>query len=281
MYGGLFGDLPAAKNEAQKGIVKTEEATSTNPSDSQQSSIFSDVDAAVVSNNVEIETIKNNIVMTPMIVPRKIIPTHAMRPRPQQLQRKRPLQLVPTEPLRPTMLTPPETAPTASLVNVHHVNQNSTAGVEKPQAFDTVEVSGTVNSVPSALPSNSNHQIVHVIQESEELRKLHERGQEEDPYDPMIPNDLLLYWERKVIAAEQERLAMEREETIRDQEILRQLLEQERTELRKEGDVNKIVEHRLQRNMGLGGGRGGVSNLPAWLVEKQKLQLQQQTPSAN
>ena len=114
-------------------------------------------------------------------------------------------------------------------------------------------------------------------QESEQLRLLHERvrEQEEDLYDPMLPNDLLQYWERKSLAVEREKLFREQQATIRNQEELRQQVERERARLEEKGDHAKLVEHRMQQ--GLGRGRGGVSNLPAWLVEKQKKEAQQRS----
>jgi hypothetical protein len=75
---------------------------------------------------------------------------------------------------------------------------------------------------------------------------------EQDPYDPLVPNDLLEYWEAQKVKREWEQ-----------HEQLRQELEQER-------------QHRqeLQQQLPSGRGRGGRSNLPAWLVEQQKREQQ-------
>jgi hypothetical protein len=89
----------------------------------------------------------------------------------------------------------------------------------------------------------------------------------EDPYDPMVPNDLLQYWENKALAVERERLEREARETLEQQQRLRQQLEREREELQKSGNVDRLVEHHTKRSMGRG---RGLSNLPAWLVEKQR-----------
>jgi hypothetical protein len=131
----------------------------------------------------------------------------------------------------------------------------------------------------------------------------------EDPYDPFVPNDLLQYWERKALA--QERLDLEREakEAIEQQERMRREVERQREELRQKGDYQQLLlqNHHppLQGGTGtgggdmgggvfgygggfstttsagaaMGGGRGrgrGVSNLPAWLVEKQRMEREQQ-----
>jgi hypothetical protein len=97
-----------------------------------------------------------------------------------------------------------------------------------------------------------------------------------DPYDPYVPNDLLQYWDRQALA--QERLEMEREarEALAKQQQIRQQLEKERLELQRKGDYSALAKHsQLNQThvaaMGRGRGRGrGVSNLPAWLVEKQR-----------
>ena len=104
--------------------------------------------------------------------------------------------------------------------------------------------------------------------EPDHLKLLHERAKE-DPYDPMVPNDLLQYWERKQAAIERERLIQERQVKLREQEVLRQRLAEERKQLASEGNINRLVEHRLQTTMGRG---RGVSNLPAWVIEQQRNQ---------
>ena len=99
------------------------------------------------------------------------------------------------------------------------------------------------------------------------MRQLH--ASVVDAYDPHVPNDLLAYWDRK--AMEKERIELEREakETLQRQDQLRRKLEQERESLLKSGNIEEIVQHRHQTSMGRGRGRG-VSNLPAWLVQKQR-----------
>ena len=102
------------------------------------------------------------------------------------------------------------------------------------------------------------------------MRELH--ASVVDIYDPHVPNDLLAFWDAK--AMERERLELEREakETLQRQERLRLQLEQERANLEKSGNLDRLVQHREQTSMGRG---RGVSNLPAWLVEKQKQEKQQ------
>ena len=85
----------------------------------------------------------------------------------------------------------------------------------------------------------------------------------EDPYDPMVPNDLLQYWQRKSYEKERINLEKERQLALDRQERIREQLQKERDELARSGDVQKLA----QRSFGRG---RGVSNLPAWLVGKEK-----------
>jgi hypothetical protein len=115
-------------------------------------------------------------------------------------------------------------------------------------------------------------------EEPESLRRLHEKATEKDPYDPMFPNDLLLYWESKAFEKERKRLEMEHRESVKQQERLRQQLEKERQDLANSGNMARLAQHeqdveqqQRERQRVMSGGRGrGLSNLPAWLVEKQR-----------
>ena len=83
----------------------------------------------------------------------------------------------------------------------------------------------------------------------------------DDPYDPMVPNDLLQYWEHKALAAEREALERQRVEQLQQQQDLRRQLDLER---QREIDQQGFTVERPR-------GRGrGVSNLPAWMMAQQK-----------
>lgn len=255
MYGGLFGDLPAAKNETKKEgkdgeiVVQPTASKSTPGVDAQ-----GERKPAAPSS----------------ILPR-FIPTQAMRPRQQQNPRKR---------LMPTDASRVQPVLTEAIIHVHgeekYVDPIAATRLENSSAVEGLSL--TFNTIvgysrEEELPKRHDAEVVVASTESRKqepayLHLLHERAKE-DPYDPLVPNDLLQYWERKALAVEREKLMEQREETIREQELLRLQLEQERMGLEKLGDVDKIVEHRVQRSLGMG--RGGVSNLPAWLVEKHKL----------
>ena len=94
-----------------------------------------------------------------------------------------------------------------------------------------------------------------------------------DPYDPYVPNDLLQYWDRQSLAKERAQMEREAREALEQQRLLRQRLEMERDELQKKGDFAQILQQQDWGGMGRGRGRGrgrGVSNIPAWLMEKQR-----------
>ena len=84
----------------------------------------------------------------------------------------------------------------------------------------------------------------------------------DDPYDPMVPNDLLQYWERKQFEKERIQLENERQQALEQQERLREHLQKEREELARAGNVEQLA----QRSMGRG---RGISNLPAWMLEQR------------
>ena len=112
-----------------------------------------------------------------------------------------------------------------------------------------------------------------------------------DPYDPYVPNDLAQYWDRQALAKQRHELEREAREAFERQQALRLQLEKEREESQKRGDYQAIIQkqqEQLQQQqqlkaMGRGRGRGrgrGVSNLPAWLVEKQRKEQEEQLGSA-
>ena len=133
-----------------------------------------------------------------------------------------------------------------------------------------------------------------------------------DPYDPYIPNDLLQYWEHQVAKLERIELQRQAEEARKTQHLIRERLEQERQKhhhlisstqadvtvpsaaglvatasnsrsmmITTEGNVSCDDRNGLG-GLGRGRGRGrGVSNLPAWLVEKQRKEAQANLKGAN
>mmetsp|Transcript_627 Transcript_627/g.1822 ORF Transcript_627/g.1822 Transcript_627/m.1822 type:complete len:133 (+) Transcript_627:547-945(+) len=106
--------------------------------------------------------------------------------------------------------------------------------------------------------------------EPEEIRILHLSVQ--DPYDPLCPNDLLQYWEKRALEKERHNLERQRQQALEQQEVLRRQLKREREELARGGD-GAHTNLASARPRILGRGRG-VSNLPAWLQEKNQQRQQ-------
>ena len=104
--------------------------------------------------------------------------------------------------------------------------------------------------------------------EPEELRLLHESVS--DIYDPFVPNDLLQYWESQAAIQQRKEMENESRETMQAQIRMQQQLALEQQGFHESGDVDEIMEHK-RINVTTGRGRGrGVSNLPAWLAERQR-----------
>jgi hypothetical protein len=114
--------------------------------------------------------------------------------------------------------------------------------------------------------------------ESEELALLH--ASVTDPYDPFVPNDYLEYCEEKRREVERRELEEATRETLRQQQIIREQIAEERRKMIETGDYQSVVSSVISRhaenteasgNVPDGSGRGrGVSNLPAWLLQKQQ-----------
>lgn len=238
MYGGLFGDLPSAKNSSSNK-ESTDTATS---STTQQKKEEKKNAPSVVSG---LGTAGTSMAFVPT----------ALR------QRKRPAA---------AMGSAPKAAPVPKVIASEETPTRADTTHNKPTVVDApVDVVVIKPASAEQKERSSSPQLLE--EESDELRRLHESVT--DFYDPLVPNDLLAYWERK--AAEKQRLELERSarETLERQKLLREQLEQERQAVEATGDVKQIVQHRVERSMAGGAGRGrgrGVSNLPAWLVQKQQ-----------
>jgi len=281
MYGGLFGDLPAAKKDKKEGANEPNAAATRQQGSKNESASSSNVSApppAVTKAAAAVD-------VPPSLFP-QFVPPQAARKR-QQQQKQQP-------PSRKRALE--ESNITSAR---KELQGEGTGGVQdgSKESNDKSELSSnntvvTVFSRPrrdeskeapeNGMDDNStsllvnNNELPAEPQEPEHLRLLHERAREQDPYDPLLPNDLLQNWEHKSLAVEREKLFRQQQASMREQEELRQQLARERQQLEQAGDHDKLVKHRLQQQPSMMGRGRGVSNLPAWLVEKQKKEAQQQ-----
>jgi len=250
MYGGLFGDLPSTKKSQSSDNKETTSvaaggANQSQPAPPQNAKQDSTNDDAASKNRPASLVDKLGTAGTTMA----FVPA-ALRNR----KRVNSALVPPPAKLSSAKMPPPTAASQATVATEQSKPINQTTIKEQPTSVSHIHDNIT-----------SNEPTIDQEEESEAMRLLH--ASVVDPYDPHVPNDLLAYWDRK--AMERERLELEREakETLKRQERLRQQLEQERQSLEKSGNLQELVLHRQQTSMGRG---RGVSNLPAWLVQKQK-----------
>lgn len=246
MYGGLFGDLPSAKGENDDDDKKPAKGSSTNTGGigpSGEEKVKKQPTSSDANPKKQLPSVLSALGSKGTAI--SFMPT-ALR------QRKRPA------PMKPS----PSSAVTIPMVT----KLEPTVPEVIPEcSFEQARQLAEKDDESTEIPS-SNLPAPNLEDESEDLRLLH--ASVTDPYDPHLPNDLHAYWGRQ--AAEKQRMKLEEEarETLERQQRLREQLELERQHLEKKGNLNEIVQHRVQTSMGRGRGRG-VSNLPAWVVKKQ------------
>lgn len=246
MYASLFGDLPEASNSKSKSDpLKTSTTSDDQEKDtrSRRQDEQSIVAAAAAAKLPEGPTTAEKLKPTESI---PFVPTVARRRNNKQISTC-------SNSIRPSQSV-------GSHIDLAKTNLTSAPTIVTYSKSDSAKDTQDFYSVAGMESEES--------QENEELESLRDLHQSvKDPYDPMVPNDLLQYRERKAAAVERERLEQQRQDTLKEQERLRRRLEEERRLLEQTGDLRKIVEHREQRNMGRG---RGVSNLPAWVIAQQR-----------
>lgn len=264
MYGGLFGDLPQAKSAKDSNCIISEERSADGdpsgctPGNAQKSS------NASVSRSEKQSSIVKSVGNSGTAA--AFVPLAALKPR--------------KRPAAPPSHKPAMFKKSASLISTPF-GEETVVSIERKakQATTSQDIKAYQDSMKASVlvteesRSDNVHSIVnntnkvdpdHDASTSDRKRRLRQIALD-DPYDPMVPNDLLQYWESKAVAVEREKLERQQLENIREQQLLRQRLERERRELEREGDVDRLVQYEQQH------GRGrGVTNLPAWLLAKQK-----------
>jgi len=303
MYGGLFGDLPAAKNSKAGG-----ESDTAGPSGSQDSSnkLKDDAGSSTASAEVAISTYAKPAAVAAASSVVAFVPTAATRKR-RNATSSRPLQ----QPVSANSKDEASRAPPSSSVVkppfIPAVSSNAPGSVVPATTMTTTIIRSVkaTEEYPCAsihasevLPSQKEHSeqtkttddpalletstnlypfsnaTAPFLSESDQQRRLRlKKLEDDDPYDPMVPNDLLQYWEKKAVEQQRLQLQAEQQRILAQQEQMRVQLERERQELSRKGQMEQLVEHRLRSAVGSGHGRGrGVSNLPAWLAEKQRVE---------
>lgn len=278
MYGGLFGDLPEAKkplkansepSEPPSSTPRITQSLATTANDTAPAvSASADSSAQVSSTSKQRSQLQSSIVKNVGTLGTAVafVPTAALKPR------KRP---------PPPSGNSANTARSSSTPGSFLTTKETSAatrdgpdGRKSPNSDrpkETVAITSTTADADMC-PQGAIHleavshksSISSLLYDEHHKQRLRQEAMD-DPYDPMVPNDLLQYWERQSIAAERQRLEQQRLEHMQLQQALRDQVEQGRRELEPETSVAQPSELGRER------GRGrGVSNLPAWMVAKQK-----------
>ena len=138
-------------------------------------------------------------------------------------------------------------------------------------------------SIHSTSTNEQNNQQINKQEQQNKLTVPEPEIEEEDiidPYNPLQPNDYLLYRQQKKQERQNKELKLRTEETLKLQQAVRKRIEEERKIANATGDVDQIIslrekqQQRLENESGgIGRGRGrGVSNLPAWVLKRQQEQ---------
>lgn len=269
MYGGLFGDLPATKKKQEPSNQAKSEGTSatndsTNPNAAPSSmkqvteppSLGIQKQAGAFSSNQILKAVGaggTSMAFVPAAARRKKRPRAPSPTVPNAVKNDTTRQEL------AAITTSSKTESWQPSVYTTQSSETKISGQHQPASAPAVlniheQSSGSANHYYSQLPEEEGDE-----EENEEIRNI---------YDPYIPNDLLQYWDRKKLAKEREAMERETKEALEQQRRLRLELEQQRHALQQKGDYDSLLQQHDQRG---GRGRGrGVSNLPAWLVQKKR-----------
>lgn len=280
--GGLFGDLPTAKNEPRRSKPgNDEDASEANDSCAPASSAGASSSGPDKKKPVSLVGALGVAGTTMAFVPAAL---RARKRQANQPQGQRPamnrtssggLELsakkAKTVSSGETISTVGEAPPSSSYVEVvssevsNATTQKKTFDVHASTAVDTATEKELDRGRPAgeggalendggnleARGKSKDEERQESNAESESLRRLHESVT--DPYDPHVPNDYLAYRERKkaeVVREEMERKALEQLELQRK---MRERIEEERRKAEASGDVDQIVKSRLGPQDGYNG----------------------------
>jgi hypothetical protein len=298
MYGGLFGDLPAAKGD--KGSSTTSHdgpqsiggssATDPEKQQLQQQQVvlrpeddskggFNDVSAVVVGHMPptmkktktglakSIGTAGTSMAFVPTTIKRKKAVTSTTH---------KPFVSVVKPDTTTTTTTTTTTDSSSIIANASTTQFTLTTIVETvPPQLGPVDIHAPQQSLEDSsaeFPLHVTERLNHhsLINNIDETYEEDEEEPISDPYDPYVPNDLLQYWDREAKKEEQRQLEAETQRAVEQQALLRKRLEEERQELlqRQQQRQQQQGNGSLERLETTGRGRG-VSNLPAWLVAAQ------------
>jgi len=158
---------------------------------------------------------------------------------------------------------PPSFAAVSTTITTTRIAVSKT---DKSKATVVVDIHG--NSVGVGETTESNLAMISATNLIPDTSSSHPSNEEKitDLYDPYVPNDLLEYWETLAAKKHREKLERDTREALEQQKAMRKQLEEDRKALLQQATMGSSAPFPRQAR-----GRGrGVSNLPAWLVEKQR-----------
>jgi hypothetical protein len=191
MYGGLFGDLPAAKNTCKEdGATAGDRSAAPKPSD-DSNEIKDSKEPPMKAESSMVKSI--GVAGTSMA----FVPTAALY---RRRNNKRPPPAAPSSisffqpPQRQEQLVSSQTEVSNSLLATGWSLQ-----VDEAKPYSDPAADASLYTIPASVEP---HEVKHTDDRLDLQKQV-----SEDPYDPMVPNDLLQYWENKALAVERERLA--------------------------------------------------------------------------
>ncbi len=303
MYGGLFGDLPSAKK--QKSTPSANDDAKTNDTKESDADKQSNGDGARTKSLSE-PSIEGNWLVPPRQASAKannnnnknknksqflqtvgksgttmaFIPAAAMKSK-----RKKPThdnKITNNKMEKDNYMAGKNTSASSSIqqpssfaavTTTTTTTRIAASKTDKSKAAAVVDIHGSGNGT---IDSNQGTLAANPIPDSmfHQTTAIHieDTAQEEkitDLYDPYVPNDLLEYWETLAAKKHREKLERDTREALEQQKAMRQQLEEDRKALLHKKKASESDAAFSSRAAPMGRGRG-VSNLPAWLVEKQQ-----------
>ncbi len=298
MYGGLFGDLPSAKKQkATPSAANYDDAETTDTKECDTNKPTDESSSSSAGAKGDIKTLAAPSAKGNWLAPPRHAATKAATTTTNNKNKSQFLQMVGKS--GTTMAFVPAAALKSKRKKVNAVNTNnnnsnvttekdnestkkitltSSSAEQQQSSFAAV----TTTTIVSKTDKKNTTVVVDIhgnsVAETTESNPVslattnrmldassHPSNEEKitDLYDPYVPNDLLEYWETLAAKKHREKLERDTREALEQQKSMRKQLEEDRKAL--------LQQATMGSNAPLAMGRGrGVSNLPAWLVEKQR-----------
>ncbi len=267
MYGGLFGDLPPTKEQQQQkggdGSETPANALSLDGRNNQSNGIAAKED--LPKQKKEPPSVVGHLGTSGTAV--AFIPAAARRK-----NLKRPATSLSSH-TRSTKESRSSTAVAASLPKVATVSNANVISslscrseISQRQQDNEIEKTESNWMTSTSVLLGTEETLEDDDNRNEEIKETYslttlspeQHTHRSDRYDPFLPNDLLEYWERKAVEETWRAQAQAEQQLRRNREQAEQLRRQQEREMHKPEELPR------------GRGRGGLSNLPAWMVEQQR-----------